>query len=149
MKVAKWTTCSCILILLVAATASADICLLKVASVTHVRGQVKYNKDQLEDVQVQVWKSDSKGTKVSLLTDSETDSSGYFTFMNISPGWYRLVFPVPGFDGDDFLIHLQGRSLMRLFPRNWLQVGLGIPSIHCPETSLKATKSKTKSAESR
>jgi hypothetical protein len=144
---ARRIICSCVLIVLAAATASADICLLKVASVSHVRGQVKYDEDLLEAIPVQVWKSDPRGMKVSLVAESETNSSGYFIFSSIPFGWYRLVFPLPGFDGDDFLIHLEGTSLLRLFPKNWLQVGLGITSIHCPETSLKATRGKVKSAE--
>jgi hypothetical protein len=149
MKMARRIICTCVLIVLAATTACADICLLKVASASHVRGQVKYEQDPLERIPVQLWKSDKRGTKVSLVAEDETYSSGYFTFSSIPIGWYRLVFPVPGFDGDDFLIHLQGTSVLRMFPGNWLQVGLGIPSIHCPQTSLKATRSTVKREENR
>src|SRR4051812_40830391 len=113
MKVARRGICSCVLIALAAATASADICPLKVASVSHVRGQVKYHEDLLEAIPVQVWKSDSRATKVSLVVESTTSSSGKFIFSSMPSGWYRLAFPVPGFDGDDFLIHLQGTSILR------------------------------------
>jgi hypothetical protein len=143
------TVCSCVLLLLASTTASADICLFKMATVSHIQGEAKAYEDPLEGVSVEVWKSDAKGARVSLVTKSETDSSGYFSVSNTPSGWYRLTFPLQGFDGDDFLVHLQGRSILRLFPKNWLQVGLGITSFHCPETHLKATRNKTTSGESR
>jgi hypothetical protein len=141
-KAVRWIVCSCAVLILTAATSSADVCVLKVASVSHVRGQAKAFDDFLDGVPVQLWKSDPKGLKLSLIAEGTTDISGYFSFSNIPSGWYRLAFPVPGFDGDDFLIHLQGRGLFRWFPRNWLQIGLGITSLHCPETYMETARKK-------
>lgn len=142
MKATTWIVCSCATLLFTVST-SADICLLKEASVSQIRGQVKHLQEALGDIPVQVWKSDRKGNKLALVAEGNTNSSGYFSFTKIPSGWYRLNFPLPGFDGDDFLIHLQGASLLRWFPSNSLQVGLGLGSIHCPATYLEAKREKT------
>jgi hypothetical protein len=121
----------------------ADICLLKEASVSQIQGQVKESKQTLGGIPVQLWATDGRGGKTSLIAERDTDSSGYFSFTTIPSGSYRLTFPLTGF-GDDFLIHLKGRNLFRWFPSNWLHVELGIVSIHCPATHLEATRQKTK-----
>jgi len=143
----RWILWSAVILLLATTRSSADICLLKGASVSQIQGQAKYGQEALAGIPVQLWKSDRKGAKVSLIKDSDTNSAGNFSFSGIPSGWYRLSFLLPGFDGDDFLIHLEGRNLFRWFPSNWLQVGLGIPSMHCPATSLQATRQKAVSAD--
>ena len=140
-KAATWIVICCVILPI---GSSADICLLKEASVSQIRGQVKHSKETLGGIPVQLWGTDGRGEKTSLIAERDTDSSGYFIFTTIPSGSYRLTFPLAGFDGDDFLIHLKGRNLFRWFPRNWLQVELGIVSIHCPATYLEATRQKTK-----
>lgn len=132
--------CACVLLILAAGTASANICLLKEVSVSHIRGQANVRDEAFPGFPVQVWSSTSRGDKVSLVAEGETDAAGNFSFSNISSGWYRLTLPVTGFHGDDFLIHLQGRNIMRWRPSNWLQVGIGLPSMRCPDTYIKATR---------
>jgi hypothetical protein len=143
MNLMRSTVCSCVLLVIAAGTSSANICPLKVTSTSQIRGQVNAYEDLLGNVPVQAWKSDSGGGKIYLIAESKTDSSGHFSFPNIPFGWYRLVVPLPGFDGDDFLVHLQGSSMFRWLPRNWLLVGLGITSLHCPETYMKAARKNT------
>lgn len=141
---------SCLATLLFLSVASsADICVLKVATVSQIRGQAKHSQEALGGIPVQLWGSDRRGGKKTLVAESETDSSGHFSFTGIPSGSYRLTFPLPGFDGDDFLIHLKGRNLFRWYPSNWLQVELGIVSMHCPATNLAATREKTKLTETK
>jgi len=148
-KPTMWIVSCCATISLLSVESSADICFLKEASVSQIRGQAKHSKEALGGIPVQLWKSDARGEKTTLIAESETDSSGYFSFTKIPSGSYRLTFPLPGFDGDDFLIHLQGRSLFRWFPNNWVQVELGIVSIHCPATYLEARREKTTPTETK
>ena len=149
IKVGRWIACSCAILLLAIAPTSANICVLKEATVSQIRGHLKYKQESLGGVPVQVWKTGPRSAKVSLFAESETNAAGLFSFSEIPSGWYRLTFPLPGFEGDDFLIHLQGSSLFRWFANDWLEVGLGLPALNCPETSLKATRQRTTSADSK
>jgi hypothetical protein len=134
-----------ILLLLSAPTSWGDVCLLKRVSASQIRGNVGYLKEILSDIPVQVWKSDSRGLKISLVAEYKTETSGYFSFSGLPSGWYRLAFPVNGFEGDDFLVQVRGRNLFRWVPSNWLEIGLGLPTMNCPKTSIRATRSRAMS----
>jgi hypothetical protein len=133
--------CVGMFLLVSAPVASADVCVIEKLSVSKIRGQVKSRQELVEGSPVKVWKSNSRGEKLILVAESETDALGHFSFAHLPSGWYRLDFPLPGFDGNNFLIRLQGRSILHPLPKkNWIQVGLAIASMHCPETTFDLTR---------
>src|SRR5688572_10880972 len=114
IKIVRWVVGACAILSLASATAPANVCPLKDASVSQIQGQVKLEQEMLDGIPVQLWKSEQqRAAKVSLVAESKVRASGLFSFSRIPSGWYRLTFPLPGIEGDDFYIHVQGRTLFR------------------------------------
>src|SRR6185369_16636484 len=102
---ASWILSFSVVLLLLPVESLANICIQREASVSRIRGQAKYVEKELGGIPVELWGTERNIGKTTLIAKTVTDSSGNFSFSKIPSGSYLLVFPEPGFDNGNFLIH--------------------------------------------